>query len=378
MDTKNEIPWWRPVAGKEEQRLVQEVLSSGNLGDGNLCRDFEHKVAELLEAKYVLATPNGTMAITLALQAVGVGAGDEVIIPDLTWIATAHAVAQTGAKVILADIKEDLTIDPNSVRSKITSKTKAIVPVHVSGRAADMDALLSISKEKNVPIIEDAAEAFMSKHKGKNLGTIGSVGAFSMSIYKVITSGQGGFVVTNDDKIASKMLEIKNQGIAKDESFWSKVGGKLGLLATGNDIVSSVGYNYKWSNLNAAVALGQLSDLDNRITRIKKTHAIYQNKLPKQVRLLPFDITRGELPLWIDCMADNRDKLFAYLEERKIHARKFWLPVHSQKPYAYNGKDNDYPVSSRVHKDALWLPSAFTMTDTDVEYVCQTISAFYS
>jgi len=363
--------------GKEELRLVQEVLESGKVGDGEQCRQFEHEAGQLLGSQYVLATPNGTMAITLALLALGVGQGDEVIVPDLTWIATANAISPTGAKIVLADVDPTtLTIDPTAIRKVVSSKTKAIIPVHVSGRAANMTEIMAIGEEHNIPIIEDAAEAFMSKYKDKYLGTIGELGIFSLSINKIITSGQGGLVVTNNKELANRMLEIKNQGISKNDSFWSKVGGKLGLLATGNDVINSVGYNYKWSNINAAVALGQFKDLKKRMERIKSTLATYRHNLPKQITLLPFDLNSGELPLWIDCVAENRDKLYNYLSERKIFCRKFWLPLHNQKPYM--GNDRDFPNSTRLYDKALWLPSAFTFEDNDIMHICDVIKSFYS
>ena len=207
------IVWWQPQIGKTERRLINQVLDDNYINEGGLTTEFEEKLAKLLGVKQVIATTSGTVAIFLALKALGVGPGDEVIVPDITFVATANAVDLCGAKPILVDIDPlTLNISPDTVTKAITSRTKAIVPVHYSGRAAKMDQILKIAKKHHLVVVEDAAEALLSKYKGRYLGTLGNAGCFSFSPNKTITTGQGGAIVTNDNKLATKLRGLKNQG----------------------------------------------------------------------------------------------------------------------------------------------------------------------
>src|ERR1700733_14306339 len=191
------IPWWTPQIGPAEFSLVREVLESNYLNEGDVTAAFEARIAELVGATYAIAVTSGTTAIALSLMGLGIGPGDEVIVPDITFIATANAVALAGAKPGLVDIDpRTLNIDPEAVARAITARTKAIVPVHVSGRAADMRAIIAIATQHRLVVVEDAAEALMSSHEGKYLGTYGDAGCFSFSPNKTITTGQGGVIVT--------------------------------------------------------------------------------------------------------------------------------------------------------------------------------------
>ena len=188
--------------GNEEQKYLQKVLETNFPNEGPLTTEFEQKIAKLLNIKHAIATPNCTAAISLSLKALGVGHGDEVIVPDITFIATANAAEMCSATVVLVDIDPNtLNMDPKAFEKAITKKTKAVVPVHVTGRSCDMDAIMQIAKKHNIHVVEDAAEGFLSKYKGKCLGTIGETGCFSYSPNKTITTGQGGIIVTNDDKL---------------------------------------------------------------------------------------------------------------------------------------------------------------------------------
>lgn len=372
------IPWWQPRTTEEDRVRVADVLTSNQLGDGAVVREFEQRITELLGCAYAVMTPSGTAAITMSLKASGVGPGDEVIIPDLTWVATATAVEMCGAKVVLCDIEpKTLNIDPASIERHITSRTKAIIPVHVSGRGADMERITAIAHRHNLVVIEDAAEAFMSKHRGKYLGTFGNAGAFSLSIYKLITSGQGGFIVTDDQKLYEQLRELRNQGLpAGGQNLMSRIGNFLGIGAAGSDErFASIGYNFKTSNVLAALALGQLSDLETRMQRIRATLGIYRAHLQEDaLTLLPFDIESEELPLWIDAIAPHRDELIRHLAQTNIEARPLWLPLHQQD--IYKRPDADFPNATATAPHALWLPSAFTMTDEDALQVANAVNVF--
>jgi perosamine synthetase len=359
------IPWWQPVIGKKEKILVEKVFKSNFLNEGKLTGELEDKIAKLLGVKHVLMVPNGTSAMVLSLKALGVGYGDEVIVPDITFIATAHAVEQTGAKAVLVDVRADsLTMDPKSFEKAITKKTKAVIPVHVSGRPADLDKILKIAKRYKIPLIEDSAEAFLSKYKGKNLGTIGITGCFSLSHAKTITTGQGGFVVTNDQKIYERLRELKDQGRPKRGTG-------------GDDIHYSLGFNFKFTDVQAAIGLGQLSYIDKRIKRMRRNYLLYKKFLKnvKEVKIFDFDIKNGELPQWTDAIVEKRDDLSNFLRKNNIDTRNFWHPIHTQNYFKQD--DKYFPVSSALSKKAMWLSSAFTLTDKDIKKVSDTIKKFY-
>lgn len=360
------ISWWEPTIGNREQKLISSVLRSNFPNEGNLTTEFEQKIQKLLNVKYAIAVTSGTASIFLSLKALGIGYGDEVIVPDLTFIATANAVVMAGAKPILVDINpKTLTIDTERIKMAITSKTKAIIPVHVSGRAANMKEIMRTSREKNIAVIEDAAEGFMSRYDGKYLGTIGHTGCFSLSPAKVITTGQGGIIVTNDRKLALKLKEFKDQGRPKRGTG-------------GDDIHYGIGFNFKFTDLQAALGIGQLDYLNKRLSRIKRTYQIYKENLKdiQEIQILDFDIKSGEVPQWIDALCERRDKLDKYLEKNGMYCRRFWHPIHKQKPYRLD--DKKFPNTTTLSPHALWLPSSFKVTDEDVRKVCKKIKEFYS
>ena len=349
-----------------ELGLVKGVLDSNFLNDGDVTEEFGGKIAKLVDAKFGVGVTSGTSAIYLSLVALGIGHGDEVIVPDITFIATANAVSMTGATPVLVDVDpETLNISVVAIEAAITPKTRAVVPVHVSGRAADMEAILSICADRGIAVVEDAAEAFCSTHKDRYLGTLGRAGCFSFSPNKVITTGQGGVIVTNDEVIFQRLRELKDQG--------RPVRGTGGA-----DVHDRIGFNFKLTNLQAAVGLGQLEKLDARLERIRQTYRIYHDELAevKGIHVLRFKIDSGEQPQWIDALAEHRDELDTFLAKNGAGCRRFWFPLHTQKPYRRD--DADFPNSTRLGKQAIWLPSAFQMADSDVKTVCHLIKKFYS
>ena len=360
------IPWWSPQMTGDEQTLIRHVLDSNYLNDGDITTRFEQEIARLVGAKYAVAVTSGTAALFLALAGLGVGSGDEVIVPDVTFIATANAVRLAGASPVLVDIDPaTLNISPETLAKAITARTKAVIPVHVSGRGANMSAIMEIARKHDLHVIEDAAEAFMSALDDKYLGTFGHAGCLSFSPNKTITTGQGGMILTNDDALHSRLRELKDQGRA--------------VRGTGgDDIHNSVGYNFKLTNLQAAVGLGQLSALQQRIERQRRVYKLYAENLEglPGITLFGFRLDTGEVPQWTDALVQRRDELEQYLLARRIHCRRFWFPIHTQAPYRL--PDNAFPNSTRLMPHALWLPSAFTLTDDDVLAVCRHIREFLS
>lgn len=358
------LPWWTPRMTGAEVALVQRVIDSNYLNDGDVTEQFEAEIARRLGVPYAVACTSGTTAIMLGLAACGVGRGDEVIVPDVTFIATANAVMLAGATPVLVDVDEDtLNIDPAAFRNAISARTRAVVPVHVSGRGAGIERVVEIAREHGLAVVEDAAEGFMSVVGGRPLGTHGDAGAFSLSPNKTITTGQGGVVVTNRPEVHGRLRELKDQG--------RPVRG-----TGGDDSHPSLGYNFKFTNLQAAVGLGQLTDLDARLERQRAIHLLYRELLDgvPGIRLLPFAIADGETPQWTDALVERRDALDAFLASEGAGCRRFWHAIHTQAPYRL--PDAQFPVASRLMPQALWLPSSFTLTDDDIQHVAGLVRGF--
>ena len=250
------INFWDPVIGNTEIKLIQKALKMNWPNEGIFTKLLEKKIENLINVKHAICVTSGTISIFLALKALGVRHGDEVIVPDITF-ATAMAVKLASAKLILVDVnKSNLSFDLKKLKKKINKKTKVIIPVHISGRAADMKNLKKIAKDKKF-LVEDAAEALLSKYKNRYLGTIGDLGCFSLTASKTITTGQGGIIVTNNTKLYNKIKLLKNQGIK-------------GKSDGGNVKHNSVGFNFKFTNLQSAMGLAQIKSLKKRCIRLKK------------------------------------------------------------------------------------------------------------
>jgi len=283
----------------------------------------------------------------------------------VTFIATANAVTMAGAKVVLADVdSRTLALSSAACERAITPRTKAIVPVHVSGRAGTITKILELARSRGLPVVEDAAEALGSRHRGKFLGTLGHTGCFSFSPNKTITTGQGGMIVTNDSELHLRLRKLKDQG--------RPVRGTGGA-----DVHESVGFNFKFTNLQAAVGLGQLKHLAARLKRQKRIYDIYREELAgvREITLMEVNTAGGECPQWTDALVERRDELQNFLNERRIGYRTFWFPLHTQAPY--RRPDDSFPNSTRLGPRAIWFASAFQLTDADVRRVCRSLREFY-
>jgi len=359
------IPWWQPEVGGAEHELLRSVLDSNFLNDGELTTRFEAEIARLIGAPHAVAVTSGTTAITLALLGLGIGSGDEVVVPDVTFIATANAVTLTGAKPVLADVDAaTLCLAPEALRRVLTPRTRAVVPVHVSGRGGTLAAVLAVAREHGLCVVEDAAEALGSRHGGRPLGLHGDAGCFSFSPNKTITTGQGGMIVTRDARLHARLRELKDQG--------RPVRG-----TGGDDAHPTLGFNFKFTNLQAAVGLGQLQYFARRVERQQAIYRLYRDALRDVpgVRVFPCGVDEGEIPQWTDVDADDRDGLDRHLAAAGCHCRRFWHPLHTQPPY--RGPDAAYPVATRAAPRALWLPSAFQLTDAQVGRVADEVRRHY-
>jgi perosamine synthetase len=360
------IPWWHPVLGEEEVERVVEVLRSGYPNDGAVSDEFGARVAQLCGVEHGVAVSSGTAAIACALAACGVSVGDEVLVPDLTFVATANAVRAVGAKPVFVDIDlQHFGMEPEAARRALTDRTKAIVPVHVNGRGGAILELVGLAREHDLAVVEDAAEALGSRHAGRQLGSFGNAACFSFAASKIVTTGQGGVVVTEDPDLSRRIRQLKDQGRAERGT-----GG-------GADEHPVFGFNFKLTNVQAAIGLAQLEKLDARIEQLRVLRSWYAEEfvgVPHGLTLVPVDEDGGETLAWVDAMTDDRDGLVATLERAGISPRPFWRPLHLQGAYA--STSNAFPNTVSVAARGLWLPSALSISREDVAVIGRVVRQF--
>ena len=351
-------PWF----GDEEANAVFQYMKSGGwLTEHKMTKEFENSIATYTGSKFVTAVSNGTVSLFVALLALGVGPGDEVLVPDYTMIATANAVHLTGAKPILVDVEpESLCIDPLAMESAITERTKAVMFTNINGRSPKIFDVLHIAEERKILVIEDAAQSLGSRVGGKHLGTLGKVGSFSFSTPKIITTGQGGALLTDDEELDHRIRMIKDFGRPRG----------------GVDQYEILGYNFKFTDLQAVVGIEQMKKLEARVVRKKAIYRLYEETLKgiDQIQFIPTDL-RDVSPWFIDILAERRDQLMAHLKSREIGSRPFYPPIHTQIHYATNA--GSFPTATRASKLGLWLPSSSFLSDEQILEVCDEIRKFY-
>ncbi len=354
------IAWFGPHLSGRELELLRGVLEREYVNDGPLTREFERKVAAFVGTRHAVAVTSGTMAIALALMAAGIGPGDEVLVPDLTFIATANAVRLAGAEVKLVDIEPvRFGVDPDAVLAAICPRTRALVTVDVNGRGADYTRLEAICRERGLVLICDAAEGLGSRFGGRMLGAFGLAGCFSFSANKTITAGQGGMIVTDSDALHDRLRELKDQGRRK---------GGTG----GDDMHPVLGFNFKFTDLQAAVALAQFEEIEQRLARAVRRDEAYRERLSNQPGLrVGAMIEPGEVRQWTDVLIDHRAKIVTALEAEQIGSRNFWFPLHRQEPY--RAADSAFVNSIAVSERGLWLPSRLDMGEAETARVCDVV-----
>jgi perosamine synthetase len=355
-----------PDIGEEELRNVVEAVKSGWISSkGKFIEKFEREFANYIGMKYGVAVSNGTVALHLALAALGIGPGDEVIVPDLTFVATINAVLYTGARPVIVDIHPEYwCMDPDKVEKAITPKTKVIIPVHLYGHPCDMDPIMEIASRNNLYIVEDAAEAHGAEYKGRKVGSFGYISCFSFYGNKIITTGEGGMVLTNDDELAEKIRILRDHGMNPEKRYWHEV----------------IGFNYRMTNLQAAIGVAQLSKIDKFIEKKRRIAKIYAEELSS----IPGIILHPEMPwaknvYWLySILIDlnkakiSRDELSKRLEKEGIETRKFFYPLHEMPIYAKYGVYS-YPVATTISRQGLNLPSGTKLTEEDVRFIAQKI-----
>jgi len=361
------IPVSEPTITEKEIEYVIQAVKSGWVSSlGEFINKFEDEFAKFVGTKYALTVANGTVALHLSLVSLGIKEDDEVIVPDLTFIATANAVKYTGAIPVFADIdKETWCISLDDIRTKITPKTKAIIPVHLYGHPADMDPILKIAKEYNLYVIEDCAEAHGAEYKDKKVGSIGHCGVFSFYGNKIITTGEGGMITTNDDKIYERAKYLRDHAMSKEKRYWH----------------TEIGYNYRLTNIQAALGLAQLERINEIINKKRQIFEWYKEGLKdlEDIKLNP-EKEWAKNVFWMVCLVyekfdeEKRNDFMKKLKEKGIDTRPFFYPCSMMPIYKKNGLIN--PVSYEIYKKGINLPSSYNLTFDDISYICETIKEF--
>lgn len=354
------IPLASPYLAGNELRYVNECIKSKWISSlGKFVGKFEDDFAKFCSLRYGIATCNGTVALHLALQTLGIGQGDEVIIPDLTFIATANAVKYTGAKPILVDSEiSTWNFDPELIERKITSKTKAIVVVHLYGHPARMDEILSIAAKYNLFVIEDACEAHGALYKGKKVGSIGDLGVFSFYGNKIITTGEGGMLVTNNKKLSQRAKLLRDHAMSRNKRYFH----------------AEIGFNYRLTNIQAAIGLAQLENIKYIIKRkIEIAHAY--NELLRNIEEVSLPPMEGwaRNVFWMYSILvkeGKRDILIKRLADFGIETRPFFIPMHRLPPYRTVEK---FPVSDKLSDCGVNLPCFVEISLKEIKYTCEKI-----
>lgn len=364
----------RGCCGEEELAEVREAFAYGYFGLAYKTNELEEKIASYLQtSRRVIATNTGTTALHLALDTIGIGPGDEVLMPSFTFIATAQAVLMCGGKPVFCEIHPDtMLLDLEDVKRKITPKTKAVIPVHYAGSVCDMEGLLKLREETGIRIVEDAAHAFGSTYQGKKVGSFGDVTCFSFDSIKVMTCGEGGAVITDDPAFEELAREKRLLGIDRktmQTTDWKKRSWVYDVPTTG--------YRYHMSNINAAIGLAQIAKVDRFIARRRELCHLYQEKLKGipgiELPVSDFD-TITPFMYVIRVKNEKRDPLKEYLTEHDIESGISYIPCHSFSLFAEDA--GRLPITEEIGREILCLPMHFELSDSDITEIVGRIREF--
>lgn len=361
------VPVNEPVITEEAKRYVAEAMASGWVSSaGPFIAQFEEDFARYLGVKHAVTTTSGTTALHLALASLGIGTGDEVILPDFTMMACVFAVLYTGAKPVFVDVDPEIfTIDPGKIAEKITPRTKAVMPVHIYGHPADMDPILDLAARHHLWVIEDAAEAHGARYKGRLCGGMGHVNVFSFYGNKILTTGEGGMLVTDDDALAARARRLKDLAHSPAKRFWHE----------------ELGFNYRMTNLQAALGVGQLAHIAEFLEKKRWMVGEYAKRLLGIPGLhLPVTKSWAENVHWMyaaivgDPFPLTRDAFRAALRDRGVDTRDFFSSCSAQPvTQIHCGDSGQFPITEHIASHGLYLPSGLALTREQIDTVCDAV-----
>lgn len=353
-----------PWIGKEEWLQIKEVIKSTFLTESKKTAEFEKKFTELTGAKQAIAYSSGSTALFAALKSLSIGNGDEVIVPDLTFVASSNSIILAGATPVFVDIDQKThQISPEEIEKHITEKTKAIMPVHLYGQSCDMEAILPIARKHNLNVVEDAAQGVGVKFQGKHVGTFGDIGCISFYGNKTLTTGEGGMIVTNNEELAKKVYMLKNHGRPKRGTF----------------IHDEIGFNFSITEMQAAIGLAQLLKFEKIKKRKQEIRNYYEKNLSdiKDIQLTYIDPRCEPVHWFSSIIVPNVKALQDYLTKQEIQTRRFFPALHIQPCYRHIKFKESFPNATYAYEHGLSLPSSATLTDSQLEEVVKCIKEFY-
>ena len=350
------------ITDLEAKALTSYLQSGGWLTEFKKTEEFEKSLAEFLGVRYAVTVTSGTVGLYLALLAAGIRPGDKVIVPNYTMIATINAVKWTGAEPVIVDI-DPVHLCTDLMTVKLDRSCKAFIYVSINGRSGNMNEVVNFSRRNNLLLVEDACQSLGSLWNNQCLGTFGDIGVFSFTPHKIITTGQGGLIVSNDEGIYKRVKKLKDFDRVAPASDWHE----------------GIGYNFKFTDLQSVVGLEQLKIISFRINKKKEIFKRYQDLLKdiSSIKFLPTDLTQTT-PWFIDILLPSQvvcDQLMVFLKQHSIGSRPFYPPINHQKPYSDYPKGS-FPISESVAYCGLWLPSSIGLADNKIDYICQTIRKF--
>lgn len=360
------IPIYRPsLTGKEKQYVMECLDSTWISSRGQFINLFERAFAEKIGVQHATTVSNGTVALHLALVALGIGSGDEVIVPTLTYIATVNSIAYTGARPVFVDsLRKTWQIDPEDIRKKITSRTRAIMLVHLYGHPCEMDEIMKIAGDYNLFVIEDCAEAIGSLYKGRAVGSFGHISTFSFFGNKTITTGEGGMLVTNDQTLYERAVHFKGQGLAAHRQYWHDV----------------IGYNYRMTNICAGIGLAQLEQIETFIERKREIAAFYREALRDLPTEFHEEASNVLHTYWMVSIlvkgATTRERLREHLAANGVETRPLFYPVHTMP--MYSSKFQRLPIAEELGWCGINLPSWPGLQTEQLHEIVSYIKGFFS
>lgn len=360
------IPVYKPTFFGNEKKYVNKCLDDVWISSrGEFVNRFEQAFTSYVGSEYSVGVSNGTVALHLALLAIGISPGDEVIVPTFTYISTVNAINYCGAKPIFVDsLRSTWQMDPSEVEKRISNKTKAILMVHLYGYPCDIDTISGIAKRNNLKVIEDCAEALGTKYKNNHVGVSSDVATFSFYGNKTITTGEGGMVITNSEKVFKNVVKLKGQGLAESREYFHDV----------------IGYNYRLTNICAAIGLAQLEKIETILSKKKFIAQTYKNGLKDLPLFFHDKLAPGiKHSFWMNSIltstALERDELRNHLHLNGIDTRPTFFPIHTMPMYR---SDEAFPVADDIAYRGINLPSYPSLNTEELEYIINTIKGFYS
>jgi perosamine synthetase len=356
-------PLYRPYLSGRERQCVNECLDSTWISSrGEFIGKFEHQFADFIGVSHATTVCNGTVALHLAMLAIGIGPGDEVIVPTLTYVASVNMIVQTGATPVFVDsIESTWQVDPSAVKRAVTPRTKAVMVVHLYGACCDMDAISKICTDHGLLLIEDCAEAFGTYYRGNHVGTFGDVSTFSFFGNKTITTGEGGMVVSNNAEVLKKANHLKTQAVSPSQEYWHDM----------------VGYNYRMTNICAAIGIAQLEQANYILERKRQLAAWYDKYLVDLPVKRQAEPPHSIHSWWLYSMLVSpklRDSLRLHLRNGSVETRPLFPPVHAF-PHYESGLE--FPVAQGISKSGLSLPSYPDLAESDIRIIASKVREFF-